>query len=383
MKIAFCSNFLSSHQRPLCDAIYESTGSNFRFIASKPLSETRKSMGWKEEVVPYLIRSYTDGASYQEALDYVTDADVLIISGDDENEFLKIAIKNPQMIIFRCSERPYKNGRWRMLSPKGLIIRWNSYYKYPRRNLYMLCCSAYAAGDYALLGSYLARCYKWGYFTKVEAKDVETTIAQKKENFIFWAGRLLDWKQPELALVVASYLKKRNISFQMSLAGDGPMRQRLQDQISALGLSDYVQLVGMLSQEEIRHQMQCASIFLGTSNYQEGWGAVIGEAMSCACAVVACDAMGAVPFLIRDGQNGYTFRNGNKYKLCQSVEKLIGDKHLRCQIGMRAYETMTTLWNPNIAAERLLQLVETIKSENSIVFQDGPCSKAHIFRKGR
>ena len=382
MQIAFYSNFISAHQRPLCDAIYESSGCNFRFIAAKPLSETRKAMGWQEENVPYVIPSY-DKTRQQEAVDFVKGADVLIISGDDETEFFKLAIQNKNTLIFRCCERPYKRGRWRVFSPTGLKLRWNGYFKHPKKNLYLLCSSAYAAGDYALLGSYLGRCYKWGYFIKVEPLDTEKTIAEKEENYIFWAGRLLDWKRPDLAIDVAAHLKKNNIPFRMELAGDGPMREELQRQIVEKGLSQQVQLIGNLSQEETVLHMQRAGIFLATSNYQEGWGAVVGEAMSRACAVVACDAMGAVPFLIKDGQNGFCFSNKDKKKLCYTVEQLLKDNTLRCQVSQRAYETMATLWNPTVAAQRLLRLLESIKAGAMATYADGPGSKAHIFRKGR
>jgi len=383
MQIAFCSNFLSAHQRPLCDALYETDGCRFCFIAVAPLSDTRKAMGWQEERLPYVIASYESDATYQAAVDYVKNADVLIVSGDEENEFFKIAVKNKKTMIFRCCERPYKNGRWRAVSPKGLALRWNSYFKHPKENLYMLCSSAYAAGDYAVLGSYLGRCYKWGYFVKVETLDVETVLAQKEENYIFWAGRLLNCKHPETAICVAAYLKARNIPFQMDIAGDGPMRETLQRLVAEKGLAEQVRLIGNLTQEETALRMQRASIYLATSDYREGWGAVVGEAMSKACAVVACQAMGSAPFLIQNGDNGYIYPYGNRKRLCRAVEKLLTDKTLRCSIGRHAYKTMISCWNPTVAAKRLLQMVERTRNGDKRVWSDGPCSKAHIFKKGR
>ncbi len=383
MQIAFCSNFMSSHQRPLCDSIYGSTGCDFRFIASKPLSETRKAMGWEEEQAPYVIASYDSEAAYQDAVDYVKNSDVVIISGDQEDAFFKVAIKNKEAIIFRCCERIYKKGRWRAISPRGIKNRWNSYYKYPKQNLYMLCSSAYAAGDFALLGSYLDRTYKWGYFTEVEDMEAKRTLDQKDEHYIFWAGRMLDWKRPESAICVAAYLKERNIPFRMGLAGDGSMREKLQHLIEEKGLTEQVQLLGSLSQEKTCDHMRKASIFLATSNYEEGWGAVVSEAMSRACAVVACEAMGSVPFLIRDRHNGYSYPNGDEKKLCQAVEQLLTSDALRRSMGQHAYETMNNLWNPKIAAQRLIQLATAIRNGDRWPFEEGPCSKAHIFRKGR
>ena len=383
MQIAFSSNFLSSHQRPLCDALYEITEQNFRFIAAKPLSDTRKAMGWKEEQTPYVISSYESNEAYQTAVEFVKGADVLVVSGDEENPFFNIAINNKNTVVFRYAERPYKKGRWRAVSPRGLKLRWNSYYKRPKKNLYMLCSSAYTAGDYALLGSYLGRCYKWGYFTQVEPLDIEKALAQKEGDYIFWAGRLLELKHPEMAVEVATYLKAKNIPFHMALAGEGPMRENLEKMITDKGLEKQVQLLGNLTQEETYQHMQRASVFLATSDYGEGWGAVVGEAMSRACAVVASEAMGSVPFLIQNGENGFSYPWKKEKRLCRAVEQLLTDKNLRCNMGLQAYETMEKCWNPAVAAHRLVKLAGAVKNGKKQLYTDGPCSKAYIFRKGR
>lgn len=383
MKIAFYSNFLSSHQRPFCDELYQKDNCEFRFIASKPLSETRKAMGWQEEIVPYVIPSYQNEEAYQEAKIFIKEADVLIYGSDEETEFLQIAVNNKNCITFMCGERIYKKGRWRALSPRGLKRRWNTYFKYPKKNVYMLCSGAYAAGDYAMLGSYIGRCYKWGYFTKVDNHDIETILQKKISNHIFWAGRLLELKHPEKLICLAEYLQEKDIPFQIEIAGDGPLREELQNQINERGLTEYVHLLGVLTQEETYQHMDKAGVYVATSNYEEGWGAVINEAMSRGCAVVASDAMGAVPFLIKDGENGYSFQYKDKQKLCWAVEQLLADSDLHKRISSQAYSTMRNLWNPEVAAERFFQLAVAKKEGKRIAFLNGPCSKAYIFRKER
>ena len=53
--------------------------------------------------------------------------------------------------------------------------------------------------------------------------------------------------------------------------------------------------------------MERADIYLATSDRQEGWGAVINEAMNSGCAVVADHMMGAVPYLISHEENGMIY----------------------------------------------------------------------------
>ena len=164
MRVTFISNFMSHHQQPFCDAMAAEAGVDFTFVAMKPLSQNRRNMGWEEAAaLPYEIRSYESEEARGRALDAVRGSDTVIFGYDAADEFFKTFMKETRGIAIRCSERLYKNGRWRAISPRGLWLRFKTYGKYPKKRMYLLCSSAYAAGDYALLGSYRGRCYRWGY----------------------------------------------------------------------------------------------------------------------------------------------------------------------------------------------------------------------------
>jgi glycosyltransferase involved in cell wall biosynthesis len=45
-------------------------------------------------------------------------------------------------------------------------------------------------------------------------------------------------------------------------------------------------------------------VFIFTSDRNEGWGAVLNEAMGSGCAVVAADLIGSVPYLIEHKKMG-------------------------------------------------------------------------------
>lgn len=379
MRIAFVSNFLSLHQLTLCEELFRTPEVEFRFIASTPISETRMQMGWDDfNDHCFVIKIYSGDDEYQKALKYVAGADVVIIGHNEADVFFRTAVKNENAIIFRCTERLYKRGRWRALSPRGLYYRWDSYYKYPRKNQYLLCSSAYAAKDFALLGAFRGRCFKWGYFPPNEQHDIEKLILQKRDKSIFWAGRLLEWKHPELPIQIAEQLRDEKIPFEMNIAGDGPLFQRLQSMIQHAGLEEEVHLLGNLLPEQVRQYMRDSQIFLATSDYQEGWGAVINEAMSDGCAVVGCEAMGAVPYLIQTGINGYSYGYKKDDVAYSQVKKLFLDEELRCQIMKAAYATIQNEWNGRCAADRLIRLSSALLKSECLSFSSGPCSKAEL-----
>ena len=124
-------------------------------------------------------------------------------------------------------------------------------------------------------------------------------------------------------------------------------------------------------------------IFLFTSDRNEGWGAVLNEAMNSGCAVVASHAIGSVPFLIDNGKNGLIYRSGEIQDLYEKVKYLIENWNKAEEIGKNAYGTLVGLWNAEIAAERFKRLVQEIKAGNTTdLFEDGPCSNAAVFKGG-
>lgn len=76
-------------------------------------------------------------------------------------------------------------------------------------------------------------------------------------------------------------------------------------------LSEYVTFAGFKKPEQVREYMENADIFLFTSDYGEGWGAVLNEAMNSCMAVVADCGIGAAPFLLKPGKNGMVYPDGN------------------------------------------------------------------------
>ena len=249
----------------------------------------------------------------------------------------------------------------------------------------MLCASAFTAGDYAKFGLFRGRCYKWGYFPEtIRYPSIDDLIDRKAKATILWCGRFLDWKHPDDAIEAAKLLKNAGYRFQLKLIGTGEMEQQLQKQALEAGLPDSsVRFLGTMSPEDVRRHMENAGIYLFTSDRQEGWGAVLNEAMNSGCAVIASDAAGATPFLIKDGVNGSVYRSGDVQALFETLRRLLDSADLQDRLGREAYRTITEQWNAEAAAERLLQLSQALLDGEDVsrLFADGPCSPAKPLRE--
>jgi glycosyltransferase involved in cell wall biosynthesis len=303
----------------------------------------------------------------------------VVIFGSAPYKMIQKRVKDNKL-TFRYSERPLKTGLewWRY---PDRFLRWHRMYP-QRKNVYLLCASAYAASDYAKFLMFKGRSYKWGYFPEVKRyENVDALLEKKTPKSILWAGRFIDWKHPDDVVEVAKRLKAAGYDFHIRMLGNGERWEDVAQMIRDADLEDQIQLVGAVPSDQVRSYMEQASVYLFTSDRNEGWGAVLNESMNSGCAVVACDAIGSVPFLVEDGENGLTYKSGNVDQLYEHVKYLLDHPDICRKLGANAYRTITEKWNAETAARRLLELSEALlRGGETALYEDGPCSKAEILQ---
>lgn len=377
MKLTFYSNFLNHHQLYICNEFYKRLGNDFKFVATEEVPKDRMDLGYEDmnEKYPFVLTTYDSEENEKKAMKLSNDSDIIILGSANE-KYIRNRLKENKL-SFRYAERIYKRGIWRVFSPRGIKNITKNHTKYRKNNVYMLCASAYTAGDFAMLGAYINKTYKWGYFPEVKEYNIEELMKEKQSNKIkiLWCGRLLKWKHPELVLKIARKLIKENYDFEIDIIGIGEEYNKIKRYIEKNKLSKYVNLKGSMTPNEVRKNMEKANIFLFTSDYNEGWGAVLNEALNSACAVVASHAIGSVPFLIENNKNGLIYINGNERDLYNKVKKLIENRQMREEIGKNGYLKLKEMWNPEIAVQNFFDLVENLEKKEKIP-QNGPGSIA-------
>ena len=382
MQIVFASNFMNHHQLPLALALREIPGVDFVFVATEPVPEERLELGYEDMNREYgfVLCAYESRARRQRALRLCRSCDILIV-GSAPERYARGRLRDGKL-TFRYSERIYKKECPLHRIPLELVKHYLRSGRH--QNLHMLCASAFTAVDFAKTRTFLGKTYKWGYFPEAKRYEEEYLMARKGCGPVklLWAGRFLDWKHPDDAVRTARRLKESGIPFALDIIGTGELEQTLRDMIRELELGDCVHLLGSMPPEQVREHMEQADIYLFTSDRNEGWGAVLNEAMNSACAVVASHAIGAVPFLMKEGENGLVYESGNVGMLFEKVKYLAEHPQERVRMGMAAYRTITETWNAQTAAQRLVALLERLLSDGGSpeIFEDGPCAKATILQ---
>lgn len=357
-KMIMVSNYINHHQIPFCNEMYRLLGGEFAFCQTEAMEEERIRMGWKEqESLPYLILYQENPEMYQKWID---SCKVVFFGGTDEECYIQYRLRNQKPLI-RYSERIYKEGQWKAISPRGLRQKYLDHTRYRRDEVYMLCSGAYVPSDFSIVKAYPEKLLRWGYFPETRRYNVDELLSQKKPGSIVWAARFIDWKHPELPVETANYLKESGLNFHMDIIGGGEYESLVEGLVKKYGLQEQVTLCGFKKPKEVRKAMEKADIFLVTSDRKEGWGAVVNEAMNSGCGVVANHMIGAVPFLIRHGENGLVYEDGKKEKLFELTKSLILQREYCQELGRKAYETITDEWNAETAAERICGLCGRLK----------------------
>ena len=380
MKITFFSNFLNHHEIPFCEELYHLIGVDFCFVQTEPMHQERLNMGWGRDhnKIPYLKLSYKDNRDYDECIQLSKESDVVII-GSAPYEFIADRVKNNKL-TFYYAERLFRKSFLRAFYPPSTLKILKRFVRPGRNsNFYMLCASGYTSYDVSRIQTFKDRCFRWGHFPEFIAYDIDELIENKKTETIelLWVGRFIELKHPQYPILVAKRLKQENIKFRLKIIGRGELESELKNLIETNQLNDCVKLLGSMDPKSVRNYMEKANIYLFTSDFGEGWGAVLYEAMNSGCAVLASHAIGAVPLMLKHKENGLIYKNADLNDLYVKVKELIENKNNREYLGRNAYISLNEQWKGEVAAKRFYDFAySALFGDNKPEYENGTMSVA-------
>lgn len=371
---------------------------DFVFIQTQEMEAERRQMGWSVDTasVPYLHLLYKEEDWCRKR---IMESDVTLFGWTGREDIVQPRLRAGLPSI-RVSERIYREGQWRALSPRGLVAKYHEHIRYRNAPVYLLCAGAYVASDFALIHAYPGKMYKWGYFPplrlyegeqypegplSLKESGAESTLQSGKSSGeairLLYAGRFLPLKHPEFALRLAGELHAQDIPFHLDMAGAGEMEEELRRMASEEKVTDRVSFPGFQKPSAVRDLMEKADVLFFTSNYLEGWGAVLGEGMNSGCGVVAGTQCGAAPYLVRNGVNGLLYNGEDYEQFRQAAMQMITNREERRRMGLAAYHTIRDLWNADVAARRLRDFAGCIaEGRHYEAPAEGPMSPAPVIR---
>lgn len=179
-----------------------------------------------------------------------------------------------------------------------------------------------------------------------------------RDPHVISVGRQVWCKGFDVVIEAAALVRDRGLDFTCSLVGPpGPETPRLAARIRELRLEPHVQLVGPLTQDELRSLLHRSTLLVNASWPHGEWGVanVIVEAMACGVPVIASDRPQAREYLV-DGENGLLTRAGDAEQLAAAMELLLREPLLRTRLAARGRTSVEQLFDIEHATSALLGL---------------------------
>lgn len=185
---------------------------------------------------------------------------------------------------------------------------------------------------------------------------------------ILTVARLTEKKGVEYGIRAVGQVIQNFPRLEYIIAGDGPLKEKLQLIIDELRVGDNVRLVGCKSQDEIATLMKDSDILLAPSvtselGDEEGIPGVIMEAFAYGLPVVSTLHAG-IPEVVKDGVSGFLLTERDVNALAEKLLLLVKQPGMRTSMGSEGYEFVVNHCDVATLNDRLLETYQKLVSKN-------------------
>lgn len=240
--------------------------------------------------------------------------------------------------------------------------------------LIKLCNKVYPLADSIVCQSKVIE----NYFLEQNSKSKTTVIANpineecinkkdisKRQKKIVAVGRLNNQKNYDLLIDAFSDIEKDYPNHKLEIYGQGPEKNRLQNKIDNLGLSDKVLLMG--TRQNVMQHVADAELYVMSSDF-EGFPNALAEAMASGIPVISTNfPTGVAKELIKDNENGYVVPVRDRKKLSDAMMKILSKESVQNVMSKNNKKLREQLNVNNITNRWEGLFIEVIEKEKAYV----------------
>ncbi len=171
-------------------------------------------------------------------------------------------------------------------------------------------------------------------------------------------GRLVEKKGVDVLIRAVAAMRDRPYDIHLSIAGDGPLRNDLEELIDDLGIRKLVSFEGSLSHNEVAGWMRGLDAFVlackrDSHGDMDGIPVVLMEAMSQFVPVISTRLSG-IPELVVHGKTGLLAEPDNVVDLSEQMDKLFSSAELPGMLASAAQQHVESEFGQAVNVDRLM-----------------------------
>ena len=174
-------------------------------------------------------------------------------------------------------------------------------------------------------------------------------------------ARLFKLKGHDDFFAVAPALVRECPKMKFLLVGDGPWRERFENQASSLGLQKHFIFTGLVPPSEVPSLVGIMDALVHLSR-REGLARALPQALAAARPVIAADCDGAKEVCL-DNETGFLLPPGDLASLRDRLVRLARDPALRERLGQRGRQFVQPRFDTQVMIDRLHELYLRLKPE--------------------
>jgi glycosyltransferase involved in cell wall biosynthesis len=197
------------------------------------------------------------------------------------------------------------------------------------------------------------------YYTPDESPSSTSTSAPASSGHslrLAASGRLVGLKGFSNLVAAVAQLRARGYDVTCELAGDGPERPALEQQIANLSLEKYFTLSGLLDRKELRELLRRADVYVAPSVGLEAFSIAALEGASVGLPLILSDRIGLCEFLKDNDFLSYPATDVNA--LACSIESAIERRNDPAWVDRAArHQRMREQFSPEVVARQIIELL--------------------------